>query len=100
MLVWDNLNPHKSARMRAFIEATDWLSAVHLPAYAPDLNPVEGLWSLIKRGELANLAVTGIDHLARVVRRPMHRLQHRPEVLMGLLAQTGLAPITDTDITK
>ncbi|WP_198345799.1 hypothetical protein [Nocardiopsis gilva] len=44
----------------------------------PDLNPVEGLWSLVKRGELANLAVTGIDHLARTVRRSLRRLQHRP----------------------
>lgn len=29
--------------MRAFTDAhTDWLTVVRLPAYAPDLNPVEG----------------------------------------------------------
>ncbi|WP_198345772.1 hypothetical protein [Nocardiopsis gilva] len=51
--------------------------------------------------ELANLAVTGIDHLARTVRRSLRRLQHRPEVLDGLLAHTGLKLIEQTacDIT-
>jgi transposase len=28
--------------MNAFIEAHDWLTVARLPAYAPDLNPVEG----------------------------------------------------------
>jgi len=42
ILIWDNLNTHISAAMRAFIEAhPDWLTEVRLPAYAPDLNAVE-----------------------------------------------------------
>jgi hypothetical protein len=42
ILAWDNLNTHASAVMRRFIEAhPDWLTEVRLPAYAPDLNPVE-----------------------------------------------------------
>jgi transposase len=42
-LIWDNLNTHISAAMRAFIEAhPGWLTEARLPAYAPDLNAVEG----------------------------------------------------------
>ena len=42
ILVWDNLNTHVSATMRAFTGAhPDWLTAVRLPAYAPDLNSVK-----------------------------------------------------------
>ncbi len=42
ILIWDNLNTHISAAMRAFIEAhPDWLTEARLPAYAPDLNAVE-----------------------------------------------------------
>jgi putative transposase len=42
ILCWDNLNTHLSAAMRRFIEAhPDWLTETRLPAYAPDLNPVE-----------------------------------------------------------
>jgi hypothetical protein len=38
-LVWGNLNVHKDRRMRAFIDTQDWITAYHLPPYAPDLNP-------------------------------------------------------------
>ena len=39
---WDNLNTHISGVMREFTGAhPDWL-AVARPAYAPELNPVEG----------------------------------------------------------
>ena len=42
ILIWDNLNTHVSAAMRAFTDAhQDWLTVVRLPAYAPDLNPAE-----------------------------------------------------------
>jgi DDE superfamily endonuclease len=46
ILVWDNLNTHLSTVMRTFTQAhPDWPTAVQLPAYAPDLNPVEGIWA-------------------------------------------------------
>jgi hypothetical protein len=43
VLIWDNLNVHKDRRMRAFIDAHAWITAYHLPPYAPDLNPVESI---------------------------------------------------------
>jgi DDE superfamily endonuclease len=56
ILVWDNLNTHRSAAMRALLRPhQDWLTVVQLPAYAPDLNPVEGAWSTMK-SSLGNLA--------------------------------------------
>lgn len=58
VLIWDNLNVHKDRRMRAFIDAQDWLTAYHLPSYAPDLNPVEGIWSVLRRTTQANTAFT------------------------------------------
>ena len=55
ILIWDNLNTHISATMRTFISShPDWLTEVRLPAYAPDLNPVEGAWANMKNG-LGNL---------------------------------------------
>ena len=41
VLVWDNLNVHLAAELRAFTGAQAWLRVFRLPAYAPDLNPVE-----------------------------------------------------------
>jgi transposase len=49
VLVWDSLNVHPDARLQAFIGTRDWITAYRLPPYAPDLNPVEGIWSLVRR---------------------------------------------------
>ncbi len=69
ILIWDNLNTHISAAMRAFIQAhPDWLTEVRLPAYAPDLNPAEGVWANMKNG-LGNLAARNVDQLAAIVGR-------------------------------
>ncbi|TXS81132.1 transposase [Streptomyces sp. sk2.1] len=63
VLVRDGLSAHWSRAMRAWVAEQDWLTLERLPAYAPELNPVELLWSSLKKRELANLAG---DHLAGV----------------------------------
>jgi len=90
ILIWDNLNTHISAAMRAFIEAhPDWLTEARLPAYAPDLNAVEGAWANMKGG-LGNLAATDVDQLAAIVKNRLKSIQYRPAHIDGFLAQTGL----------
>ena len=91
VLVWDNLNVHLGAELRAFTGAQAWLRVFRLPAYAPDLNPVEGIWSVLKRGVLANLAVAGFGHLVQVIRHGLKKIQYRPDLIEGCLAGTGLA---------
>jgi transposase len=76
--------------MHTFIDAhTDWLTMVRLPAYAPDLNPVEGVWAHMKNG-LGNLSADTVDQLAATVKSRLKRIQYRPELVEGFLAQTGL----------
>jgi putative transposase len=87
--LWDNLNTHVSAAMRAFIEAhPDWLTEVRLPAYAPDLNPAEGAWANMKNG-LGNLAAD-VDELTAIIKNRLKSIQYRPALIDGFLAQTGL----------
>jgi putative transposase len=89
IVVWDNLNVHVSAAMRALIAARDWLIVIRLPAYAPDLNPTEGVWAHMKRG-LGNAALHGIDDLAATIRRRLRHIQRTPDLIAGFLAQTGM----------
>ncbi|WP_245617448.1 transposase [Amycolatopsis taiwanensis] len=89
VLIWDNLNTHISTAMRQLVAARDWLHVIQLPAYAPDLNPIESVWSHVKRS-LGNLAVTTVDHLAMIVRNRLKRIQYRPNLLTSFLTQTGL----------
>ena len=90
VLVWDNLNVHLGPELRAFIAAQAWLRVFRLPAYAPDLNPVEGIWPVLKRGVLANLAVASYGHLVQVIRHGLKKIQYQPGLLEGCLAGTGL----------
>ena len=90
ILVWDNLNTHRSTVMRQFTGAhPDWLTVVQLPACAPDLNAVEGAWSAMKSG-LGNLAACTLDQLAATVRTRLRTIQHQPGLINGFLGQTGL----------
>ncbi|GAT67314.1 endonuclease [Planomonospora sphaerica] len=61
VLVWDNLNVHKAADLQKFTEARDWLTIYYLPPYAPGLNPVEEIWSLLRRGWLSNVASVALN---------------------------------------
>jgi len=83
------LNTHKSARMRELVASRDWLTVFQLPAYAPELNPVEGVWSAMKAG-LVNLAKRDIDQLQALIKTRLRRMQYRPTLITGLLAKTGL----------
>ena len=90
ILVWDNLNTHRSKKMRAFTEAhPDWLTVVHLPGYAPDLNAVEGAWATMK-SSLGNHAATTLDELESMVRSRLRKIQRRPDLINAFLGQTGL----------
>lgn len=90
ILIWDNLNTHISAVMRTFTGAhPDWLTVIQLPAYAPDLNPAEGVWANMKNG-LGNLAAPTVSDLAAIVKNRLKSIQYRPELISGFLAQTGL----------
>jgi DDE superfamily endonuclease len=55
-LLWDGLPAHRSRAMQAWLNTQPhWLVVERLPAYAPELNPVQGLWSWLKGTLLANL---------------------------------------------
>ncbi|MFC5901583.1 transposase [Streptomyces zhihengii] len=91
VLVWDNLRTHLVEPMRQFIaDHADWLTVFQLPSYSPDLNPQEGIWSLVKR-DIGNLAAADLGQITRAVKRKLIMVQYRPEVINGCLAGTGLA---------
>ncbi|MEU6647521.1 transposase [Saccharomonospora sp. NPDC046836] len=71
-------------------ETRDWLTIYYLPPYAPDLNPVEGIWSLLRRGWLSNVAFSTPEHLVQTVRRGLRHIQYRSHLIDGCLTETAL----------
>src|SRR6266705_2533480 len=89
VVVWYNSITHVSAAMTALIAARDWLTVYRLPPYAHELNPVEPVWSHLKRS-LANLAKRNLTQLTALIKTRLRRMQYRPGLLDGFLASTGL----------
>jgi transposase len=63
VVVLDRWSVHRAAIKRLRARGANWLSVEWLPAYAPDLNPVEALWSHAKYTALANFVPDDVDHL-------------------------------------
>lgn len=62
----------------------------YLPAYAPVVNPVEGVWSALKRS-LGNLAPRGTDPLTVLAKSRLRHMQYRSDALLdGFVTETGL----------
>ncbi|MFG2884893.1 transposase [Streptomyces sp. NPDC048297] len=95
IVVRDNLNTHCAAGKWKYAADHEWLTVIHLPSCAPDLNPVEGIWSLLRRGPMANTAFTDPEHLTRTLRRGLAHLQRHPELIDGCLTETALTLISD-----
>ncbi len=91
ILVWDGLPSHRSRLMKEYLEKrTRWLTAVRLPSYAPDLNPVEGLWGNIQGKDLANRSVDDLGGMVEGVRQGFSRIDSQGELLQSFLKHAGL----------
>jgi hypothetical protein len=64
-----------------------------LPAYAPELNPVEGLWSNLKSkgGELANLTYPTLAGVIQQAHRGIERVRQTPHLAYSFLRRSGLS---------
>lgn len=80
---------HVSAAMKELIAARDWLTVFQLPPYAHELNPVELVWSHLKRS-LANLAKRNMAQLTALIKTRLKRMQYRPGLLDAFIASTRL----------
>jgi hypothetical protein len=92
LLLWDGLPAHRSRPMQAYLRRERrWLHVERLPAYAPDLNPVELLWGNVKGQELANLCAPDLGATAQAARRGLRRVARHPTLARSFLAHAGLA---------
>lgn len=92
ILLWDGLPAHRSGRMQRYVaRQRAWLHVERLPAYAPDLNPVEQIWGNVKGRDLANRCPTEILALRRPLRCGFARIRRQPDLAVGFLRHAGLS---------
>jgi len=93
ILLWDGLPAHRSAHTRRHVQAQHrWLHVERLPAYAPELNPVEAMWANLSARELANLCPETLDELSTHVQRGVRRIRRHNHLGLAFLRHSGLFP--------
>ena len=91
-LLWDGLPAHRSLAMAAWLRRQrSWLVVEPLPGYAPELNPVEGLWSNLKGVDLANLAADTLEEVTAAAERGIQRIRATHWLAYSFLRHCGLS---------
>ena len=75
LVIMDNLGPHKNERTLALIAAAG-ASVRFLPAYSPDLNPIEMMWSKLK-ALLRAAEARSAEELQRAIAAALQRISAR-----------------------
>lgn len=68
IVVWDGGPMHKGEPIRHVLHDYPRLTLEKLPPYAPELNPVEYLWTHLKYGQLPNFAPDNVFQLNDTLR--------------------------------
>ena len=92
LVVWDRSPIHRRAAVSEFVAAVGagGLELELLPAYAPDLNPVEWLWGHLKRVEMKNLVCLDLEELHEELHLALGRIRGKPRLIPAFFAGAGL----------
>jgi transposase len=85
IVIWDGAPIHRSRVITEFLAngARPRLHVERLPAYAPDLNPGEGLWAQLKGVELRNVCCFSLTHLRHELRDAVKQVRRKPRIIKG-----------------
>lgn len=93
IVVLDNLSCHKTAEVARLIAAAG-AEVRYLPAYSPDLNPIEELFSKLK-AHLRSAGARTVDGLIAAMGDGLRAI--RPGDILGWFAHSGYGGISSTD---
>jgi transposase len=95
LVIWDGSPIHRRAEVQALVaEAGGKIRLEPLPAYAPDLNPVEWLWKHLKQVELGNLSCLDLEQLHMELHLALGRVRKRPALVRSFFEGAGLSTRT------
>ncbi len=91
-VIWDGSPIHRRAEVAAFVPDTRGRIDVEpLPAYAPDLNPVEWMWRHLKEVELGNVSCLDLDELHQELHLALGRLREKTSLIPSFFEGAELA---------
>ncbi len=90
-LIWDEIPIHWGTAVKQFLIANPSIEAVAFPPYAPELNPVDLVWSYVKYGRIANYCPHDLNELRATLTAEFERLKRKQQLLRSFLKHTGLS---------
>lgn len=92
LIIWDGASIHRSKVLRQFLSegGAKRIHLERLPAYAPDLNPDEGVWHYLKHVELGNVCARDMEELKSKLSEAHQRLAAKPEIIQAFFSQFSL----------
>ena len=92
-VIWDGAPIHRSRLVQDYVASTDGRIVVdRLPAYAPELNPVEYMWGHLKTHEIGNLIATEAWDLSMHATAALRRMRRRRTIVAACYKQSTLWP--------
>ena len=89
-LIWDEIRIHSAEPVREWLSRHPSVEVEQLPPYAPELNPVDYVWSYVKYGRLANYCPHDTVELRERVTAELTGVSKHPRLLRSLFMRTGL----------
>lgn len=91
LVIWDGAPIHRCRAVKDFLAAgaARRLHLEQLPGYAPEMNAAEGVWNLLKRGELKNRCCRDLAELRWELGLAIRRLRRTPRRLIACFQQCG-----------
>ncbi len=93
LVIWDRSPIHRRVAVKEFIEAIGAknLRVELLPAYAPDLNPVEWLWRHLEKVEMVNVTCLDLEELHQELHLALERIRGKPRLFPSFFEGAGLS---------
>lgn len=93
LVLWDGAPIHRSALVKNHVASTQGrIVSERLPAYAPELHPVEYMWGQLKTHEIANLIATKAWELSFEATAALPRMRRRRSIIAACYTQADLWP--------
>jgi transposase len=90
-LLWDQIPIHRGKPVTAYLARHPRVVVEPFPPFAPELNPVDNVWSYVKYNRLPNYAPHHLGELRERITMEFCRLQKRPDLLRSFFNHTGLS---------
>ena len=90
IVVWDRIQTHRSGAILDWAAKHKRLQIELLPAYAPELNPIELVWSHLKYNEMPNHGLYELDALGRSVDKATRSTRDSQRVLRSCIHRCKL----------